>query len=57
MDGDGVLVERAAAEDVESMEAFLQLLYTESLDENLPLQEVLKVLRLKEERVHNIKLF
>jgi hypothetical protein len=53
MDGDGVLVERVAAQDVQAMEAFLQLLYTETLDEDLPPQEALKVLkvRLNEERV------
>jgi hypothetical protein len=53
MDGDGVLVERVAAEDVHAMEAFLQFLYTEGLDKNLPPQDVLKVLkvRLKEGRL------
>jgi hypothetical protein len=44
-DEDGVIVERMAEEDVQAMETFLKFLYEGSLDESLPVKDILTVLK------------
>jgi hypothetical protein len=44
-DGDRVIVERVANEDVKGMEAYLEFLYKGSFDESLPLLDMLAVLK------------
>jgi hypothetical protein len=44
-DEERVLVERIADGDERAMEAYLAFLYKESFDESLPLQDMLKVLK------------